>query len=376
MKPSLTSNQPAQPASWKRTRLSSLALVAVGVFMAVSFLFYKHTQATAQAAATLATSRHSAKPTLQRPERAGEITTDSRSGVVQPSTTSVAPLSIAQRLQIIASDPTSEAAFIAARLLAEGGQDAEHQLIAALAQANTLEHARMLAAALAMNGSGDAVEAIWKRALIQPDTRTREALLSAFDNVTNPEGISLIASALVATHDPDVVLAATRTLARAATTDTVDFLAELYSTPARPSAQRTQILTALSAVTNPQAIAALGSLATRVAQPDLAGAAASSLAKSGTAIATLALSDAFHSIHGNDPESDALRQRLLENFAATRVTRDNVALITQQSAQSTSPAWQATAQRLVANSSMNTLATEGFTATGETAFYRPLLKSN
>ena len=249
----------------------------------------------------------------------------------------------------IASAPNSDAAFAAARQLAEAGSELEAQIIAALSQAVSPEHARALASVLAMMGSADAIEAIWNRALTQPDAVIRTALLSSLDNVTNPEGISLIASALAASEDSEVVRAATRTLARAATADTVNVLAELYAEPARQPEQRAQILTAISAVTNPQAVTALGLLASQVRQPELAAAAATSLAKSGTAEASVALSDAFLTLTGSDPETEALRQRLLETFATSRVTSDNAAYIANQSRLSISTSWQTAAQNLIAN---------------------------
>ena len=254
-----------------------------------------------------------------------------------------------QCLQTIASAPNSDAAFAAARQLAEAGSELEAQIIAALSQAVSPEHARALASVLAMMGSADAIEAIWNRALTQPDAVIRTALLSSLDNVTNPEGISLIASALAASEDSEVVRAATRTLARAATADTVNVLAELYAEPARQPEQRAQILTAISAVTNPQAVTALGLLASQVRQPELAAAAATSLAKSGTAEASVALSDAFLTLTGSDPETEALRQRLLETFATSRVTSDNAAYIANQSRLSISTSWQTAAQNLIAN---------------------------
>ena len=254
-----------------------------------------------------------------------------------------------QCLQTIASAPNSDAAFAAAQQLADVGPEVEAQIIAALSQAFKPEHARALAAVLAMIGSADAVEAIWNRALTQSDAAARTALLGSFDHVTNPEGVSLIASALAASDDSAVVRAATRTLARAATADTVNVLSELYAEPARQPEQRAQILTAISAITNPQAVAALGALASQVQQPELAAAAAASLAKSGTAEASMALSDAFLTLAGSAPETDALRQRLLETFATSRVTSDNAAYIATQSRLSISAAWQTAAQNLIAN---------------------------
>jgi hypothetical protein len=274
----------------------------------------------------------------------------------RPNTTK-ADFNADQCLQTIASAPNSDAAFAAARQLAEAGLEVEAQIIAALSQAVSPEYARALASVLAMIGSADAVEAIWNRALTQPDAAARTALLTSFDHVTNPEGVSLIASALAASEDSEVVRAATRTLARAATADTVNVLAELYAEPARQPEQRAQILTAISAVTNPQAVTALGLLASQVQQPELAAAAATSLAKSGTAEASVALSDAYLTLTGSDPETEALRQRLLETFATSRVTSDNAAYIANQSRLSISGAWQIAAQNLIANAWQSASAT-------------------
>jgi|GEM_PF-2791226 len=274
--------------------------------------------------------------------------TDAAANCVRPKEIK-ADFNAGQCLQTIASAPNSDAAFVAARQLAEAGPEIEAQIIAALSQAVTPDHACALASVLAMMGSADAVEAIWNCALTQPDAAARTALLSSFDHVTNPEGVSLIASALAASDDSDVIIAATRTLARAATPDTVNVLAELYAEPEHQPEQRAQILTAISAVTNPQAVTALGLLASQVQQPELASAAAASLAKSGTAEASMALSDAFLTLTGSDPETDALRQRLLETFATSRVTSENAAYIATQSRLSISAAWQTAAQNLIAN---------------------------
>ncbi|MDB6005719.1 MAG: hypothetical protein JWR15_2706 [Prosthecobacter sp.] len=267
-----------------------------------------------------------------------------------------ADFNASQCLQTIASAPASEAAFAAARQLAQAGPEVEAQIIAALSQAALPEHARALASALAMIGSADAIEAIWNHALKNSDPALRTALLGSFDHVTNPEGVSLIASALAVSDDSEVISAATRTLARAATADTVNVLAELYAQPARQPEQRAKILTAISAVTNPQAVTALGQLATQVQQPELAAAAAASLAKSATAESAIALSDAYLTLTGSDPETEALRQRLLETFATSHVTPDNAAYIATQSQLSISPAWQAAAQHLIASAAQSTSA--------------------
>jgi hypothetical protein len=245
-------------------------------------------------------------------------------------------------LQIIEADPTSEAAFAAMQTLGLAGQTAEPILMAALAKARDIHHLKALACALAMHGSEDAVEAIWKASHTLPDAEMRRALLTAFDHVTTAKGIQLIASALVASREPEVLEAATRTLARASDAETVAFLAELAAS-ATPAQQR-QLTTALQTLATPASVPALATLAAREDQPALASAAAIGLAKSGSAVASLALTQAFEATTEKGPSAATHRQALVDIFAGTRVTADNQAFLQIQAAQSPSTAWREAAR--------------------------------
>ena len=252
-------------------------------------------------------------------------------------------LDTAHLLSLIDTAPQSDEAFAAMQALGQAGKDTEAQLIAALAKASNAAKAQVLASALAINGSEDAVDAIWRASIAVKDPQMRTAILTAFDHVTTTEGINLIASAIIASSDAEVLQAAMRTVARASTADTVDFLGELYIASASQPALRTQIATALTTITTPDAEPALSALARRGDLPDLASAAATSLAKSGSASASLALALAFEST----PPGTPLAQTQLESFSGTRVTEDNIAFLTMQAEQSTSPEWRATAQKIL-----------------------------
>ena len=248
----------------------------------------------------------------------------------------------------IANDPRSERAWDAVHGLAGRGDEAVKPLADALAQAATPEQVRLIATALAMIGSTDAVNVIWAAALAKTESPMRSAMMEALDNISSQEGVNLTASALVATTDPDLVAAATRVLSRGATADTVDFIQELHADPAVPPHFRPQLVAALRLIESPAAVTVLEGLAGRADLPELAAAAAESLSKQGTGEAALALANAYANTSPDDPFNDSLRRVLVEKFANLDVTPDNQTYLSTQAKQSTDPALRDAARQALA----------------------------
>lgn len=356
-------NTPTAPLDTSLVRVLSLTCVALAIIAFRQQLPSVPAQPVEQPSATARASvslRHDSAPVPDGPAKAATAKT---------------PGTLQDDLALIASAPMSEDAFAAACRLADQGDKALPALTEALGNARNAEHARLLASALARIGTGDAVDAIWHAALGQPDPKMRDATLEACDTLTNPEGISLLASALASTSDPAFVQAATRTLGRAATVDAVDFLAELYAEQPGLIEQRSQLVTAMRLIANPSAIPALSDLARRTDMPEMATAAASSLAKMGNATSALALRDAYEALPAGHVTADALRQSLLDAFINLNLTADNAPLMAFFAEQSPSAEWRAASQALLARSGSLAGSSEARSPVTEEAHYRVVEKN-
>lgn len=185
-------------------------------------------------------------------------------------------------------------------------------LISALLEQTEPEAAYRAAVALIESGGLNGVEALFTAASMVTDPDLKQALLDALDLVSEEESVTLAASALVATEDPELIEATRKLLARAGQPETVDFLAELYGESASVSGQRLRILEAIQAIANPEALLALGKLTARFDDPELALAAAVALAKIGSAEAVERIREASDAAAASG--HDALAGELARQF--------------------------------------------------------------
>ncbi len=165
-------------------------------------------------------------------------------------------------------------------------------LAQSLRTADTLEEKGVLADQIAAVGGFQAVEKLYLLAFEQVDELSTRAVLDGFNSLSDPSDILALASSVAATSNFQVLQAAIETVARAATGDTVNYLAELYrQSPSQPT-QPFAALWAIESVENPEAARSLGKLVAREEEPDLAAAAAIALSRIGGPLAHSALSDA------------------------------------------------------------------------------------
>lgn len=185
-------------------------------------------------------------------------------------------------------------------------------LVSALLEQTEPEAAYRAAVALIESGGPNGVEALFTAASMVMDPDLKQALLDALDLVSEEESITLAASVLVATEDPEMIEATRKLLARAGQPATVMFLAELYGESASVSGQRLRILEAIQAIANPEALLALGKLTARFDDPELALAAAVSLAKIGSVEAVERIREASDAAAASG--HDALAGELARQF--------------------------------------------------------------
>lgn len=250
-----------------------------------------------------------------------------------------APTIAPNDLELVLSEPGSDAAFAAACRLAGRGAEVLPEVMAALHQAATPEQARLLATILARIGTEDAVEAMWNAAVAQTDPAMRQAFADAMDSLSSEEGITLLVSALAGTQDPIITQAAIRTLSRAARADTIHHLMELYVSQPNISSQRSQLVAALESIAAPVAVPALGEAVRAWQTPELSLAAARSLTKMGTTASVQALRDAILALPVESDAAQVLRQRLIDLFASVRVTAENAPLLTDMADHPPSSLW-------------------------------------
>ncbi len=165
-------------------------------------------------------------------------------------------------------------------------------LAQSLRTADTLEEKGVLADQIAAVGGFQAVEKLYLLAFEQVDELSTRAVLDGFNSLSDPSDILALASSVAATSNFQVLQAAIETVARAATGDTVNYLAELYrQSPSQPT-QPFAALWAIESVENPEAARSLGKLIAREEEPDLAAAAAIALSRIGGPLAHSTLADA------------------------------------------------------------------------------------
>lgn len=281
-------------------------------------------------------------------------------------------LSPDELLRLITAEPKSDRAFQAASRLSGLGPAGVKALIAALQKAEGADEARLLATALAMNGSGDAIEGLFQTVIASTVPEKSAAMLGALDNLTNPEGVTLLASVFAATGEHHILQAANAVFARSAVSDTVDFLAELFVEQSGAPDQRNKMLAALQGIRNPGAIPGLGSAAARADLPEFAEAAAAALVKIGTSEAVLALRDAY-GVLSKDATGSAAAVRLLEAFESMTPSSENAPLIAATAEDGPSAAWSDAAQRIISGTDPS-LITAGAVNGALSPHYRPMVK--
>lgn len=192
--------------------------------------------------------------------------------------------------------------------LAALGPGAERLLSGALLNAGNDVERAMLADALTRIGTSEAVEGLFAALQATTDPAVRAQLLQALNAL--PPGLPLetLASTLTMALDPQLRDGVVATIARAADTNTVEFLNEMYHEPEAFGGQSTNILAALGSIRNPDATTALSTLLLTSGEVPVMQNAAASLGKIGTDASLQAIADALQVIGETNPD---LRQHLL-----------------------------------------------------------------
>lgn len=209
----------------------------------------------------------------------------------------------------------------------------------------------ILADSLARIGTSEAVETLFAAVKAAADPAVRSQLLQALNALPPGQPLETLASALTHPLDPQVRDAIVATISRAADTNTVEFLNEMYHEPETAGGQSTNILAALGSISNPGATAALSTLLRTSGEVPVMQNAAVSLGKIGTTDSLQSLADSLQVIGTTNPE---LRQYFLGIVQAVSNTQARDWL--QKNAVSTDPGLaQAAAAAL---SSMQSSATQ------------------
>lgn len=351
----------------------ALALVIISSAAAVGFMVASSQRSGITPEATVSPSTTPRHETSALPLHEPADAAAPSAPVKLPTRTSAAAPTTEALLLTLSQAPASDEAFQATVRLANQGPASLKAILEALRTARTPEEARLLATALAMNGSGDAVEGLIQQVIAVTDPAKRTAMLEGLNNLTQPEGVTLLASAFSTTDNVEVLQAASAVIARAAVPDTVDYLVEIYGEAPRFQGQQEQVLSALRGIQNPAALPALTATAGRTDAPELSSAAMASLAKLGTAEAVLALRQAYEMLHAQAPESDQ-SVRLLETFQGIPVTAQILPMIATMAENGPSPAWAEAARQMLAqagNVSANAVSSNGSVA----QHYRPVGKN-
>lgn len=207
-----------------------------------------------------------------------------------------------------AADSTNGRRLAMVEKLAALGPGAETLLGGALLNARTQAERTILADALARIGTSEAVEELFKAVQAATDPEVRAELLQALNAL--PPGLPLetLASTLTMALDPQIRDGVVATIARAADTNAVEFLHEMYHEPENFGGQGAGILAALGSIHNPGATTALSTLLRTSGEVPVMQNAATSLGKIGTEDSLQAIADALRVIGDTNPE---LRLHLL-----------------------------------------------------------------
>jgi|GEM_PF-2546562 len=252
-------------------------------------------------------------------------------------------------LKVPASQP---AAFIPTALIAEALKKAEHatesefqqiaedlaklgegavdDLGAALRGVPGIAAKTVLARALVRIGSSESVDQLVGSLGVLSDPAQRDAIIGQLGGITNSLGLETLSSSLASVSDPALRSSLITAVSQLATADTVDFLAELYREPPNIPEQPQNVLSALSAISNPAATSALNDLAGAAPELPLQYAAVLSLSRIGTPDALEGLISAAYRTGDTNPD---FRQAVLT--ALQNVTNPQSATWLQQQSAST-----------------------------------------
>lgn len=238
---------------------------------------------------SIATSQAKDAPTLPRPPA------QTRAEVLAEVAAAAAHSATGRRLAMVET-------------LAALGPGAERLLGEALLNARTAAERAILADALARIGTSEAVEELFKALRAATDPEVRAELLQALNAL--PPGLPLetLASTLTMALDPQIRDGVVASIARAADTNAVEFLHEMYHEPENFGGQGAGILAALGSIHNPGATTALSTLLRTSGEVPVMQNAATSLGKIGTEDSLQAIADALRMIGDTNPE---LRLHLL-----------------------------------------------------------------
>ena len=167
---------------------------------------------------------------------------------------------------------------------------------------------------IAAVGGRDAVERLVSLATGEQDDESIRAILEAFKGLADPQDILLLASASTATSDFRILEAATEMISRSATSEVVEYLAEISRQPPLQPTQRFAALWAIERIQNPEALRGLAKLVHHAPEPDLARAAAVALARIGGPLGEAVLTESAVDRHPDSPDF----QQLVREVAANR----------------------------------------------------------
>lgn len=168
-----------------------------------------------------------------------------------------------------------------ARLLASRGPESVIPIAAALATAGSDTARGVLADALALIGTADAVQALCSAAVQAPDAPAGSAIAAAFRGLGNPDVVPMLATVFSQTGDPGLLAEAGDAIRRLADAHGVLALAELMNEDGQFHSQRAALLEVLAGVRSPAARPALEALAAEESDPECAAAARKALADGG-----------------------------------------------------------------------------------------------
>ncbi len=207
-----------------------------------------------------------------------------------------------------AVDPSMGRRLAMVEKLAALGHGFESLLGDALQAANSDVERGILADSLARIGTSEAVETLFAAVQAATEPAVRAQLLQALNALPPGQPLEALASILTHPIDPQVRDAIVATIARAADTNTVEFLNEMYHEPEAAGGQSANILAALGSISNPGATAALTTLLRTSGEVPVMQNAAASLGKIGTTDSLQAVTDSLQVIGVTNPD---LRQYFL-----------------------------------------------------------------
>ena len=211
-------------------------------------------------------------------------------------------------IALAASDPNMGRRLTMVEKLAALGPGFEKLLGDALQAARSNAERGILADSLARIGTSEAVETLFAAVQTATDPAVRAQLLQAVNRRPPGQPLETLASSLTRPLDPQVRDGIVATIARAADTNTVEFLNEMYHEPEAVGGQSANILAALGSINNSGATTALSTLLRTSGEVPVMQNAAASLGKIGTTDSLQAVADSLQVIGTTNPE---LRQYFL-----------------------------------------------------------------